>query len=68
MSFWAVGQAGWFKIEPSRRYKDTFQRMSETIEKLYFLVDTYQKKPRTDIRELFLQVGVGFPLPRSIVD
>ncbi|KAF2088006.1 hypothetical protein K490DRAFT_12870, partial [Saccharata proteae CBS 121410] len=40
--FWAAGDAGWFKISPSRAYKETYDGMVEAIEILYFLADVYK--------------------------
>ncbi|KAF2456815.1 hypothetical protein BDY21DRAFT_44094 [Lineolata rhizophorae] len=42
VGIWAAGQAGWFKIKPSRAYKEIFQRMVEAIRLLYFAADIYR--------------------------
>lgn len=38
---WAMGQAGWFELRPSRSYKNIFDTMIEAIQLLYFLADVY---------------------------
>lgn len=41
VQIWAAGQAGWFSISPSRRFKSTYLEMEEAVSILYFVADIY---------------------------
>ncbi|KAF2646356.1 hypothetical protein P280DRAFT_440325 [Massarina eburnea CBS 473.64] len=40
---WALGEAGWFEIQPRRDYKAIYQDMVEAVELLYFVADIYNE-------------------------
>ncbi|KAF2681407.1 hypothetical protein K458DRAFT_444652 [Lentithecium fluviatile CBS 122367] len=40
---WALGEAGWFEIRPSRTYKAIYQDMVQAVELLYFITDIYSQ-------------------------
>lgn len=42
VALWAAGQAGWFELKPSRKYKDIFNEMLEAVGVLYFLADMHR--------------------------
>lgn len=51
VAVWALGKAGWYKIQPSRKYKDVFRQMMEAINALYFAVDYYRQNKRLNKRQ-----------------
>lgn len=40
---WALGEAGWFEIQPAAHYKATFDDMLQAVQILYFLTDIYNE-------------------------
>ncbi|KAF2999681.1 hypothetical protein E8E13_002085 [Curvularia kusanoi] len=38
---WALGEAGWFEIQPAAHYKPTHDEMLQAVEILYFVTDLY---------------------------
>lgn len=44
-TFWVRGQAGWFELTPSRRYRQHHKDMSEAIKILYFISDLFHEMP-----------------------
>ena len=54
---WALGEAGWFEINPAPAYKDTFQDMLEAVQLWYFILDVHQelKKGKYPSTELLFQ-------------
>ncbi|KAK7627660.1 hypothetical protein IWX47DRAFT_787764 [Phyllosticta citricarpa] len=43
VAIWAAGEAGWFKLLPSRSYRSVFEGMVEAINLLYYLADVYRE-------------------------
>lgn len=43
---WALGEAGWFELRPSRAYSNSFQNMMQAVECLYFITDIYSEAPQ----------------------
>jgi hypothetical protein len=41
-AIWALGDAGWYEIQPSRAYKSIYDNDIEAIFLYYFLKDAYQ--------------------------
>ena len=44
-AIWAAGKAGWFALKPARKYKATFEGMTEAVGMLYFIADSC-REPR----------------------
>lgn len=40
---WALGEAGWFEIQPAAHYRATYDDMLESIQILYFVTDIYNE-------------------------
>jgi hypothetical protein len=40
---WALGEAGWFEIQPAHNYKGIYADMVEAVELLYFITDIYNE-------------------------
>lgn len=40
-AIWAAGKAGWFELKPAKKYKPTFEGMTEAVGLLYFIADCY---------------------------
>ena len=40
---WALGEAGWFEVQPAPHYKAMFQDMLQAVEILYFVTDIYNE-------------------------
>ena len=40
---WAAGKAGWFEINPSKRYAHLYDEIVKAIDLIYFLSDTHRK-------------------------
>ncbi|KAF1357371.1 hypothetical protein EJ07DRAFT_167561 [Lizonia empirigonia] len=40
---WALGEAGWFEIQPAAHYRATYDDMLEAIQILYFVTDIYNE-------------------------
>ncbi|KAF2703372.1 hypothetical protein K504DRAFT_473944 [Pleomassaria siparia CBS 279.74] len=43
MMIWALGNAGWFEIRPSKAYKHIYENMVQAVELLYFVTDVYNE-------------------------
>ena len=68
---WISGEAGWFEINPSPRYKPVYDTICDAITLYYQLIDIYNIQTRTgmgnrerrklfkklDLNEVFYQVG-----------
>ncbi|KAJ5620118.1 hypothetical protein N7510_004102 [Penicillium lagena] len=55
IEIWVAGKAGWYDISPAKGYLPTFNRMVQSIDLLYFLVDRHQQGRRQlkpTVREL----------------
>jgi hypothetical protein len=46
---WAAGRAGWYTVNPSRKYRKIHDQMCEAVEVLYFIADAYRHE-RTEGR------------------
>lgn len=46
IGLWASGKAGWFQISPSAAYRRTYDEMTEAVNLLYFVADSFAI-PRT---------------------
>ena len=44
IALWALGKAGWFELEPSRKYRPIFDGMIEAVVLLYYIADYYKRK------------------------
>ena len=42
-AIWALGEAGYFEIQPAAHYKATFDDMVQAVEILYFVTDVYNE-------------------------
>jgi hypothetical protein len=42
VEIWAAGGAGWFSINPSKAFRETYNQMTEAVKVLFFIVDAYQ--------------------------
>ena len=42
VEIWAAGGAGWFSINPSKAFRETYNEMTEAVKVLFFIVDAYQ--------------------------
>lgn len=63
IEIWVAGKAGWYDISPAKGYLPTFNRMVQSIDLLYFLVDRHQQGRRQlkpTVRELCEQVSRVF--------
>ena len=40
---WAAGKAGWFALQPAKKYKKIYKDMMEAIDAYYFLSDRHNK-------------------------
>ncbi|KAF9700366.1 hypothetical protein EKO04_002014 [Ascochyta lentis] len=40
---WALGEAGWFEIQPATHYKATYDDMLQAVQILYFVTDIYNE-------------------------
>lgn len=46
-NIWALGEAGWFEIQPGARYEGVYADMIEAVGLLYFVADIYEEsEPR----------------------
>ncbi|KAK8248959.1 hypothetical protein IWZ00DRAFT_312089 [Phyllosticta capitalensis] len=43
VAIWAAGEAGWYKIKPSRSFRSIFEGMVDAIDVLYYLADVYRE-------------------------
>lgn len=43
---WALGDAGWFEIQPAATYKSLYDDMLQAVEILYFVTDIYNEDPK----------------------
>jgi hypothetical protein len=43
LMIWALGEAGWFEIQPAHSYKPIYDDMVEAVELLYFISDIYNE-------------------------
>lgn len=55
LALWAAGNAGWFELKPSRRYKEIWADMLEAVEVLYFLTDAHRELKKKQISMLTVQ-------------
>ncbi|KAK4899361.1 hypothetical protein LTR27_003094 [Elasticomyces elasticus] len=46
IGLWASGRAGWFRLKPSRAYREVYNGMIEGIGMLYFIADAYREERR----------------------
>ncbi|KAF2486225.1 hypothetical protein BDY17DRAFT_291097 [Neohortaea acidophila] len=46
VAVWAAGNAGWFKIKPSREYQSAYEEMTDAITLIYFVIDAYTTRRR----------------------
>ncbi|KAJ5832622.1 hypothetical protein N7474_000933 [Penicillium riverlandense] len=63
IEIWVAGKAGWYDISPAKGYLPTFNRMVQSIDLLYFLVDRHKQGRRQlkpTVRELCEQVSRVF--------
>ncbi|KAK0873437.1 hypothetical protein LTR87_011940 [Friedmanniomyces endolithicus] len=44
IALWAGGRAGWFRFQPTRGYRETYDEMIEAIKMLYFVADAYREE------------------------
>ncbi|KAK0945922.1 hypothetical protein LTR29_002502 [Friedmanniomyces endolithicus] len=44
IALWAGGRAGWFRFQPTRAYRETYDEMIEAIKMLYFVADAYREE------------------------
>ncbi|KAK1809261.1 hypothetical protein LTR12_016374 [Friedmanniomyces endolithicus] len=44
IALWAGGRAGWFRFQPTRGYRETYDEMMEAIKMLYFVADAYREE------------------------
>lgn len=42
-AIWALGEAGYFEIQPAAQYKAIFDDMVQAVEILYFVTDVYNE-------------------------
>ena len=40
---WALGEAGWFELQPAAHYKATYDDMVQALALLYFVTDIYNE-------------------------
>jgi len=55
LALWAAGNAGWFELKPSRRYKEIWAHMLEAVEVLYFLTDAHRDLKKKELANITLQ-------------
>ncbi|KAK8154488.1 hypothetical protein IWX90DRAFT_391220 [Phyllosticta citrichinensis] len=62
VAIWAAGDAGWFKLHPSRSYKSIFKGMVAAINLLYHIGDLYQKGEQDgNAKAIFQRVAKDMP-------
>lgn len=40
---WALGEAGWFEIQPAAHYQAAYDDMLQAVQLLYFVTDIYNE-------------------------
>ncbi|KAJ5678018.1 uncharacterized protein N7477_003651 [Penicillium maclennaniae] len=43
VEIWVAGKAGWYLISPAKGYLNTFNRMVQAVDMLYFLIDRHKQ-------------------------
>lgn len=61
VEIWVAGKAGWYNISPAKGYLPTFNRMVQTVDMLYFLMDRHisrRKQLNPTFKSLCEQVSI----------
>jgi hypothetical protein len=58
ITLWAMAQSGWLEIQPSAKYRQMYNRITEAIDIYYFLTDQYEIMKRLGNRALKKNLSV----------